>query len=346
MPMRNRKKRRALAVAFLFSLVFTLSIRIGQGTALLNASVWIFTATNFLTVLCIVMLFHKILADNAHKSLRQLKKQMLPSFIFFLIVTVFLSLFFYSLGVYILYLIEKREMDNYLRILFQRDIPSTYIPLAIGLFFTSVVFFYTTWRQAIEREQRLQEEKLKYRYRTLKTQVNPHFLFNSLNTLSEVIYEDVKKADRYIQKLAGIYRYILDNEEIDLIPLSEEIDFVKQYFSLQKERLGNKIQLEMGCKNADKFEVIPISLQILVENALKHNIASEGNPLKIRIYIVESKYIIVSNSIQKKNIFRNFRGTGLANLKERVKLMMGEDLLIDQSDNQFLIRLPIIRICP
>lgn len=343
--MKNRKKLKVFGGAFLFSLAFTLSIRIGQGGALLSTSVWIFTATNFLTVLCVVILFHKILVDNAHKSVRQLKKQMLPSFVFFLVVTVFLSLLLYSLGVYILYLTEGWRIDNYLKILFQRDIPNTYVPLAIGLFFASIVFFYTTWRQAIEREQRLQEEKLKYKYRTLKTQVNPHFLFNSLNTLSEVIYEDVKKADHYIQKLAGIYRYILDNEETDLISLSEEIDFVKQYFSLQQERLGNKIELEIACENADKFKVIPISLQILVENALKHNVASEENPLKIKICTVEGKYIIVSNRIQKKNILKDARGTGLANLKERVKLIMGENLFIDQANNQFLIQLPIIRTC-
>lgn len=130
-----------------------------------------------------------------------------------------------------------------------------------------------------------------------------------------------------------------------MISLSEEIDFVKQYFSLQQERLGNKIELEIACENADKFKVIPISLQILVENALKHNVASEENPLKIKICTVEGKYIIVSNRIQKKNILKDARGTGLANLKERVKLIMGENLFIDQANNQFLIQLPIIRTC-
>jgi LytS/YehU family sensor histidine kinase len=230
-------------------------------------------------------------------------------------------------------------MENFIN----RIGPGAIISLSVGLFVCCIVFFYTTWRQAIEREQKLREENLKYRYRTLKTQVNPHFLFNSLNTLSEIVYADARKADSYIQKLSGIYRYILDNEETDLISLDKEIEFVRQYFALQKERDENKIQLDSCVENADKFKIIPISLQILVENALKHNVISEETPLKIHIN-GDNGFISISNNIQRKSILNNSSGTGLSNLKERVKLITGKEVIINQENNQFTVKLPLIDI--
>jgi LytS/YehU family sensor histidine kinase len=230
-------------------------------------------------------------------------------------------------------------MENFINRIGSRAI----ISLSVGLFVCCIVFFYTTWRQAIEREQKLREENLKYRYRTLKTQVNPHFLFNSLNTLSEIVYADAKKADNYIQKLSGIYRYILDNEETDLIPLNKEIEFVKQYFDLQKERDENKIQLDIDLKNTDKFKIVPVSLQILVENALKHNVISEEKPLKIHIH-GDDGYISISNNMQRKSTLNNSSGTGLSNLNERVKLITGKEIIINQNNNQFTVKLPLINI--
>jgi LytS/YehU family sensor histidine kinase len=168
-------------------------------------------------------------------------------------------------------------------------------------------------------------------------------LFNSLNTLSEIVYEDARKADQYIQKLSGIYRYILQNEEIDLVPLNEEIEFVKQYFDIQKVRDNDKIMLEIDFQHASEFKIVPVSLQILVENALKHNSKSETLPLKIRI---EMGYdtILVSNNIQRKNILENTSKTGLVNLRERVKLILDKDLIIEEENNQFIVKLPIVKL--
>ncbi len=189
----------------------------------------------------------------------------------------------------------------------------------------------------------MREKNLKYKYINLKTQVNPHFLFNSLNTLSELVYEDPKKADNYIQKLSGIYRYILDYEETDLIPLDEEVMFVKQYLDLQKERVGDKVQLNINIKNVNRYKVMPVSLQTLVENVLKHNSVSENNPLKINI-CKEGMFVVVSNNIQKKNVLDNSNGTGLANLKERVKLVTGMEMVVNHNNKEFTVKIPIISI--
>ncbi len=157
------------------------------------------------------------------------------------------------------------------------------------------------------------------------------------------MYEDAKKADKYIQKLSGIYRYILENEEVDLVPLNKEIEFVKQYFDLQKVRDNEKIALEIDFQDADQFNVVPVSLQILVENALKHNSRSEKLPLKIRIERKNDE-IVVSNIIQKKNILENASKTGLLNLKERVRLILDKDLILEEDNNQFIVKLPIIKL--
>ncbi len=225
--------------------------------------------------------------------------------------------------------------------LLQVELPGTLRVYSIIIFMVSAYFFYSNWSNAIDREQQLREENLKYRYRTLKSQVNPHFLFNSLNTLSEIIYVDIRKADHYIHELASMYRYILDNEEKDLISLEEEIQFVNLYFDLQKERDGNRIQLAVDLPNPREFKIIPISLQILIENALKHNSASDDAPLNIHIY-KNNEYVIVTNNIRKRSTMITSRGTGLSNLKERVRLIIGKEMIVDTDGNQFTVKLPIL----
>ena len=195
---------------------------------------------------------------------------------------------------------------------------------------------------SVKQEQMLIEENLKFRYNTLKSQINPHFLFNSLNTLSEIVYVDAKQADNYIQKLSGIYRYILENEETDFISLNEELEFVKQYFSLQKERDNDKISLEIDCPDAEIYKIIPVSLQLLVENALKHNSMSLTNPLRITIHINDA-YVVVSNTLQRKSIIGSTTQTGLSNLRERVKLVMDEKIMVSEENNRFIVKLPLIR---
>ncbi len=278
-----------------------------------------------------------------NRPVKQLKKIILPAFMFFFIVLLLISLLVISIIVYVSHLVMGLDTSNLLNHLWQAEFPGAIRFYLFSIFITTAFFFYITWRQSVGREQKLKEENLKYKYQTLKTQVNPHFLFNSLNTLSELVYEDSKKADNYIQKLAGIYRYILDHEEIDLISLDEEITFVKQYFDLQKERVGNNAQLDIDIKNAAQFRIMPISLQILVENALKHNSMSEEYPLKISV-VNDNEYVTVLNEIQRKNIIDRSPGTGLSNLKERVKLITGKEVIVSQKNNIFTVKLPVLEL--
>lgn len=269
---------------------------------------------------------------------------MIPAFILFMLTILFASLIFIGVSLYAMHLIIGSETSHFRETLLEVEFPGAIKYFFICSLIVSAYFFYKIWRQAIDREQLVREENLKHKYRRLKTQVNPHFLFNSLNTLSEIIYTDTRKADHYIQKLAGIYRYILDNEETDLIPLEEEIRFVKAYFELQKERDGSKIQLEITLSHPERYAIIPISLQILIENALKHNSASHKKPLNITVSEAGDSYITISNNIQKKNILGSSHKTGLSNLKERVKLIMGKEMIVESTPDQFIVKLPINKL--
>ena len=196
----------------------------------------------------------------------------------------------------------------------------------------------------IKRIEKTTEEKMRYHYETLKNQLNPHFLFNSLNTLSSIIYQDVTLADRYIVKLSSIYRYILDQYENKLINLENELEFVKDYFYLQQLRDEDRIQLEIDILHPEKYQILPVSLQLLVENAFKHNAASIEKPLVIKISGVSDGYISVENNRQPKQQLSGSFQIGLKNLAERVKIITGKELKTEQSSIYFCVKIPIINL--
>ncbi len=338
--MKKNKKVLAFFTAFLFSIVFSLLFKWGQTGNPFKAETLMYGIIIFLNILITggfaIRLFHK----NSNKSANQVKKNILPLFLLFVLFALVVSLSIVSIGVYAFYLLKGLDTTNFLKQLIQVELTGAIRQFSIWILIGSAVFFYIIWRKAVDRERKLREENLKYKYQNLKSQVNPHFLFNSLNTLSEIVYEDAKMADKYIQKLSAIYRYILENEEIDLVPLDKEIEFVRKYFDLQKVRDNDKVLLKIDFQNADKIKVVPVSLQILVENALKHNSRSENLPLKIRIERSNDN-IVVSNKIQKKTILENSPKTGLLNLKERVRLILGKDLIFEENNNQFIVKLPV-----
>jgi len=340
--MKKNKKVLGFTAALIFSIVFSLLFKWGQTGNPFKAETIMYGIVFFLNLLIMGSIAYSSFRKYSNKPAHQIKKNILPSFLLFVLLTLVVSLSLVSIGVYAFYLIKGLDTTNFLTQLFQVELSGAIRQFSIWILLGSAFFFYIIWRKAIEREQKLREENLKYKYQNLKSQVNPHFLFNSLNTLSEIVYEDAKIADKYIQKLSGIYRYILENEEIDLVPLNKEIEFVKQYFDIQKVRDNNKILLEIDCQDADEFKVVPVSLQILVENALKHNSRSEKSALKIRIERMND-VIVVSNNIQRKNILENELKTGLLNLKERVRLILDKNLILEEDNNRFIVKLPIIK---
>ena len=210
-----------------------------------------------------------------------------------------------------------------------------------GLSFGAVIFIVLLWQASLKREQQLREEKLIFQNETLKTQVNPHFLFNSLNTLSSLVAAQPEVAEEFIHRLSSIYRYILENSSKDRVPLSEELSFIKDYFYLHKIRDDGKILLDIRVDESDKSEILPVSLQILVENAIKHNKATRESPLRISIYI-ENKHVIVKNNLQKMALQLKSTQIGLKNLAQRVSLISKKILIFEETNTDFIVKIPLL----
>lgn len=212
----------------------------------------------------------------------------------------------------------------------------------IALLYAVPFFLFQKWVGAMKEEFKLKEQNLIFQNETLKSQVNPHFLFNSLNTLTSLINSEVETANRFIGKLSLIYRYILDNSTRTKIPLKEEIDFIWDYFYMHQIRNEGKINLKIDVKETEyQYKIMPVSLQLLVENAIKHNMATVENPLKIHIFL-EDGYIVVSNNVQKMATQINSTKIGLKNLKERVRLVTDDEIIISESESTFSVKIPLI----
>ncbi len=273
----------------------------------------------------------------------ELTKKMIPALVLFYVGAVAIANLSISIVLFFWFLYTGRELSEFFPHLFHHELNHANGSIFTWLMFFTIAFFYVLWSKSTKKEQKLREENLKYKYQNLKSQVNPHFLFNSLNALSEIVYEDARKADKYIKSLSRIYRYILENEETDLVSLTKELEFVQQYFDIQKVRDNDKIILEVDMADVDAFKVLPVSIQILVENALKHNSRSEKSPLKIRVFKQNDK-VVVSNNIQRKNILESTSKTGLLNLRERIKLILYKDLIIEENTDQFMVKLPLVKV--
>lgn len=228
-------------------------------------------------------------------------------------------------------------LNNFIHIEFRGWFKTTTAGLTIG----ALLFVFFLWQDALRREQKLREEKLVFQHETLKSQVNPHFLFNSLNTISSLIQTQPETAEQFIKNLSSVYRYIIENGHKDKVSLQSELDFIKSYFDLHKIRDEEKIVLSVETPDAEKYTVLPVSLQILLENAIKHNIATRENQLRINIYI-EDLFIVVKNNLQRKASQLQSTGTGLKNLSERVRLIAGKQMVIEETNNYFVVKLPLL----
>lgn len=193
------------------------------------------------------------------------------------------------------------------------------------------------------REEREKKNRSEYRYERLKQQINPHFLFNSLGILDYLVQEqESERASAFIHKLAAIYRYMLSNDQKPLVKLSEEVEFTQRYIDLIKERFieGLQIDMEIDEPLMEKM-VVPCSLQLLVENATKHNIVSAELPLRISITTHEGK-IEVRNTLQPRTHGQPSTRLGLENIRQQYLDITGHDICIERTDNEFIVKLPIV----
>ena len=220
------------------------------------------------------------------------------------------------------------------------------MPMGIALGFMAL---FTTrswlleWRKSALEAEILRNEKLASQYQSLKDQLNPHFLFNSLNVLSSLVYENADKSAAFIQKLSRIYRYVLEAQKEELIELEKEESFARNYLELQKIRFEESLQFSISIGNQNGF-IPPLSLQLLLENAIKHNIVSQSEPLFIHIYRKDDD-LWISNTFQPKSSQTEpSTGIGLNNIKMRYQLLSERNMEVIQTEDEFLVKLPILQL--
>lgn len=193
------------------------------------------------------------------------------------------------------------------------------------------------------KNARQERENIRSRFEALKNQVNPHFLFNSLNALSTLVHEDADLAESFILKLTRIYRYVLDLNDRTLISLEDELGFIDNYLFLQQIRFGNNLRLYRQVdREALRKKVPPLSLQLLVENAIKHNVISGEHALTIELRVEEGDTLLVKNNLQKRLRKVESTGLGLNNLRSRYQLISDRMPEFVEEDNAYLARIPLL----
>jgi len=214
------------------------------------------------------------------------------------------------------------------------------VNIIVMAIFEAWIFFIESNRSKQKADQ-LQQELAQIKFEVLKSQINPHFLFNSLNVLSGLIKKDTSKAEKFIDEFSQIYRYVLETIEQPVTTLNKELEFMRSYLFLQQIRYGESLTFSVNIyANLLPWLLPPLSLQVLLENAIKHNIVNESNPLKIEI-LNENTSLIVRNNIQPK-ISGNSTGLGLKNLVKRYALISNLEPTFTVVNNLYVAKLPLI----
>lgn len=221
---------------------------------------------------------------------------------------------------------------------------SSLIMAALVMTLYEATSFYVQLQRTVAEKAELERQNIESQLEGLRNQVNPHFLFNSLNTLIYLIPEDSQKAVRFVQQLSKVYRYVLESRDSKLIPLSEELDFLKSYIFLLKERFGDNLQVEItGLEQKQGTAIVPLTLQMLFENAIKHNVISTGKPLHIEVF-AENGHLVVRNNLQKKNQVMDSTGVGLQNIKDRYRMLTDKEVEVIASQQYFTVALPVVEV--
>ena len=239
-------------------------------------------------------------------------------------------------------IIERKSLEAFLA----TERPANYLVAIVVTFFVTLgihaFYFYKAYQENKVKEQKVIAGTASAQFESLKNQIDPHFLFNSLNVLSSLIEENPDNAQKFTTSLSKIYRYVLEQKDKELVSVEEELSFAKTYMNLLKMRFENSISYELPTDfDNPEAKVVPLSLQLLLENTIKHNVVSEQKPLHIKIYI-ENNYLIVENNLQKKEVLQDRKGVGLQNIVNRYGLISERKVLVEQTETAFKVKIPIL----
>jgi LytS/YehU family sensor histidine kinase len=212
-----------------------------------------------------------------------------------------------------------------------------------GILIINSFHFFRSWKQAAVNEEKLKREKLAIEYEALKNQVNPHFLFNSLSALSSLVYKDQERAVAFIREFSNVFRYVLESREKEIVDFASEKKLLESVSFMNQIRYENSLQIEINLSDATDKYIIPMALQMLLENAIKHNSISVSKPLKVEI-MEENGYVVVKNNLQPKKSEIVSNKIGLENIKSRYKYLSDKGVLVEKSNEEFVVKIPVLSI--
>lgn len=202
--------------------------------------------------------------------------------------------------------------------------------------------FFNKWKSSLLEIEKLKQEKLKNDYQVLQDQINPHFLFNSLNVLISEIYHHPETAAEFARGLSRVYRYVLQSKNRELVPLKTELEFIRSFISLHQARVDDALRVEIDVDEQAAEQLLPpLTLQILVENAMKHNVLERDNPLHIRIDSHTKSFLTVKNNCNPKMALESTH-TGLSNLKSRYALLGNRTIEVYKNEKEFVVEVPLL----
>ncbi|RTY89169.1 histidine kinase [Flavobacterium sp. GSP27] len=294
----------------------------------------LYSVTLYLVNAALFVFLDKVFKDNIYAP-----KRILIGFVSSFFLTLFVI---FLLRIFIKVIIERNSFSEFL----SNETPQAYIESSIITFIVLLgvhaLHFYKAYNENKVKEQKIIAGTANAKFESLKNQIDPHFLFNSLNVLSALIEENPENAQRFTTSLSKIYRYVLEQKDKELVPVEEELAFAKTYMNLLKMRFENSLFYEVPTTAINpEAKVVPLSLQLLLENTVKHNVVSEQRPLYIRIY-VEGDYLAVQNDYQKKEVLQDRQGVGLQNIVNRYRIITIRKVLIAQNEQTFTVKIPIL----
>jgi sensor histidine kinase YesM len=304
-----------------------------------------FWASSILSILFWLILSHgnSFLSQQVDKYVNWLQspiKRLIVGMIVLMIYTIIASSF-------VLYLyIELYHGANFYDHMVRNWLGNLITPISITIIMTLIHHgreFLLSWRQAAINLEKLKSENIATQYESLKNQVNPHFLFNSLNALSSLVYSDQEKAVDFIRKLSEVYRYVLDHQMDEVVSLEEELEFVESFIFLNKIRFGNNLKVHLGkFDSKEKYMIPPMAIQMLLENCFKHNVVSKQHNLHVEIYL-EDESVVIKNNLNVKKVAEHSSGLGLKNIISRFSFLTEKMIEIDHTKEKFAVKVPLLK---
>lgn len=210
----------------------------------------------------------------------------------------------------------------------------------------AIYFFMEKSKSAELKAEQFKKASIEAQFEALRSQINPHFLFNCLNALSNLVYKDADTSAKFIAQLSNVYRYLLYSQESKIVSLQEELEFVDSYLYLLKIRFGENIFIIKNITtDVERFHIAPATLQMLIENAIKHNVVSGKTPLKISISASNGS-ITVSNNLQEKEIKEPSAHVGLKNIRKRYEFLSSKPVEITKTEEEFIVKIPLVKVKP